>query len=326
MSARNRSGCGGCALALFGLFLGLPLTMVLVAPAIAARLAAGDMPAELAHLSEWMWFAAGSLPLGVLLARFSLNRNGRVRRSPWLKRWAGLLLRGAVLVGATNVVAYLTMKPPAPDDHVVEDIMPFLLKAAAAGIAVLVAMSLWDRRPRRVTVEEVRAAAAEADRALRRVRAENDRVRRQASQVQARVRKLQARSPAGSDVEFHTLRVFHRESYQCADTAHIAYQSAQTSLHTMSSLVRRARRAPQLLASKRVRAEMRAAATHLAQSQGELRTQVDQGLGMVRDLNANTSELKHGIRDNCGAQGQDWFEALEERIEQAREERRTSRR
>jgi hypothetical protein len=325
MSPRNRGGCGGCALALFGLFFGLPLTMLLVAPAIAARLAVSEMPAQLAHLQEWLWCAAGSVPLGVLLVRFSLNRKGRVRRAPLLKRWPGLLLRGAVLVGAMNVVTYLTMKPPAADDHVVEDIMPFLLKAAAAGIAVLVATSWWDRRPRRVTVEEVRAAAAEADRAVRRVRAENDRVRRQASQVQARLRKLQAHSPAGSDVEFHALRVFHRESYQCADTAHIAYQSAQTSLHTMSYLARRARRAPQVFASRRVRAEMRAAATHLAQSQGELRVQVDQGLTVVQTLNANTAGLKHGIRDKCGVQGQEWFEALEERIEQAREERRANR-
>ncbi|SOD67871.1 hypothetical protein SAMN06272781_1252 [Streptomyces sp. 1222.2] len=43
---------------------------------------------------------------------------------------------------------------------------------------------------------------------------------------------------------------------------------------------------------------------------------------MVRSLNANTFDLKHGIRDNWGAQGEQWYEALEERIEQAREERR----
>jgi hypothetical protein len=70
---------------------------------------------------------------------------------------------------------------------------------------------------------------------------------------------------------------------------------------------------------------MRAAATHLAHSQGELRVQVDQGLTVVQTLNANTAGLKHGIRDKCGVQGQEWFEALEERIEQAREERRANR-
>jgi hypothetical protein len=321
--ANNRNGCGGCALTLFAVFFGLPLTVLLVAPAIALHIVTGEVPAQMLYLSEWLWAAAGSLPLSVLLVRSVLRRNGRLRGSPLAKRWPGLLTRGVVLLGAMNVFAFLTMEPAGPADPVVEDAMPLFLGAMATGVAVLVVMTLWDRRPRRVTVEEVRAAAAEADRALRRVRAENHRVRRQAEQVQARLVKLRARR---SDGDFHALRVFHRESYQCADTAHIAYQSAQTSLHTMSYLVRRARRAPhQLLASRRARAEMHAAATHLAQSQAELRSQVDQGLDMVRTLNANTSDLKHGIRDNCGAQGRQWFEELEERIEQAREERRTSR-
>lgn len=348
--AGNRNGCGGCALALFAVFFGLPLTMLLVAPAIAAHIVVNDLPAQTTYLSQWLWVAAGSLPLGMLLVRFVLGRNGRLRRgSSLVKRWWGILVRGAVLLGATNVVTFVKMKSAGPADQVIEDGMPLFLTAALTGVAVLVATALWDRRSRRVTVEEVRAAATEADRALRRVRAENERVRRQAEQVQARVVKLRARSagppghprgqagrpkkagqhdrnPARSDVDFHSLRVFHRESYQCGDTAHMAYHSAQTSLHTMSHLVRRARLAPhQLLGSRRARAEMRAAATHLARSQDELRSHVEQGLSMVRDLNANTSDLKHEIRDNCGEQGQLWFEALEERIEQARDERRASR-
>ncbi|MFD7552697.1 hypothetical protein ACFV0R_32140 [Streptomyces sp. NPDC059578] len=40
----------------------------------------------------------------------------------------------------------------------------------------------------------------------------------------------------------------------------------------------------------------------LSHSQGEPRRQVDQGLGTVRSLNANTLDLKRGIRDNCGPQ------------------------
>ncbi len=141
-------------------------------------------------------------------------------------------------------------------------------------------------------------------------------MRRHAEQVRARLTKLRARGsgPAGhprsrsagprqagrnaprSDVDFHALRVFHRESYQCADTAHMAYQSAQTSLHTMSYLVRGARLAPHRLivpgrAASRARAEMHDAAAHLARSHGELRVHVSEGLGVVRDLNASTSEL-----------------------------------
>ena len=321
--SRDRRGCGGCALAFLALFFGLPLTMVLVAPAIAARIVADGLPEHAAYLSEWLWGAAVSVPLGVLSVRFALKRNGRVRRSAPVKRWLGLLVRGLGLLAAMNVFVFLTKKPANVGEHVIDDGMGLFVRAALIGVAVLVVMSLWDRRARRVTVEEVRAAAAEADRTLQRVRRENERVSRQAERVRARLVKLQTRS----DVEFHGLCVFHRESYQCADTAHIAYQSAQTSLHTMASLVRRARRAPlQLVASRRARAEMHAAATHLARSQGELRAQVDQGLSMVRTLNANTSDLKHEIRDSCGRQGREWFEALEERIEQAREERRVGNR
>ena len=324
--SRSKSGCGGCGLAIFAVFFLVPLVIVLISPAMAARIHVDGVPEHQPFLREWLWGAAVSVPLSVLLVRFALKRDGRVRGAPPLKRWSGLLGRGLVLLAAVNVFAFLWKAPSAAGEYAVDDTLPFFGTAALTGAGVLVVMSLWDRRARRVTVEEVREAAVQADRALKRVRAENAKVRRQAEQVQARLVKLQARAPARSDVEFHSLRVFHRESYQCADTAHDAYRSAQTSLHTMAFLVRRARSAPlQLTVSKRARAEMRAAAAHLTRSHGELRTQVDHGLGMVQDLNANTSELKHQIRDNCGARGRRWFEELEERVEQVREERRASR-
>jgi hypothetical protein len=307
------------------LFFGLPLTMVLVAPAIAARIVADGVPEHAVYLHEWLWGAAVSVPLGVLTVRFALRKNGRVRGSAPMKRWWGLLVRGLVLLAAMNVFVFVAKKPAVAGEHVIDDGMGMFGGAALTGAVVLAVMAWWDRRARRVTVEEVRAAAAEADRTLHRVRTENDRVRRQAERVRARVVKLQ--SSGRSDGEFHGLRLFHRESYQCADTAHMAYHSAQTSLHTMSHLVRHARRAPfQLTVSRRARAEMQAAAAHLARSQGELRSHVDQGLDLVRTLNADTSELKHEIRDSCGRQGREWFEALEERIEQAREERRVGNR
>ncbi|GGU77147.1 hypothetical protein [Lentzea flava] len=321
MTPARRGGCG-CAVPLLGLFLlffGLPLTMLLVAPAIAAHIVAGASQAQAVYLQEWLWASTGSLPLALVLVRSVLNRNGRLRRQRLVKRWPGMLARALALLGVMNATAFLTLNP---GEHVIEDGMGPLLGAAAAGIGALIAVSLWDRRPRRVTLGEVRTAAAEADRVLRRVRAQNDRVRRQADQVQARLVQLRTRPPGRPDVEFHALRTFHRESYQCADTAHLAYQSAQTSMRTMSQLVRRARFAPHRLGLPgRARAEMHAAATHLAQSHLELRAQVDQGLGMVRTLNANTSELKFEIRDSCGPQGEEWFEALELRIEKAREER-----
>ncbi|PWK87188.1 hypothetical protein C8D88_104349 [Lentzea atacamensis] len=335
--ARGRSGRGGCAILLFLLFFGLPLLMLLVSPAIAAHVAAGGSPVQAPYLSEWLWASAGSVPVALVLVRWALRRDGRLRGrgTPVIKRWLGLLARSGVLLGAMNVVAFLKLRS---GEHVIEDGMGPLALTALAGVGALVAIRLWDRRPQRVTVQEVRSAAAEADRALLRVRAENERVRRQAAQVQARLTKIRARGtgPAGRpsagssgpgrpgqrpDTDFYALRTFHRESYQCADTAHLTYQSAQTSLHTMSYLVRRARFAPHRVVARRARAEMYAAADALARSHGELRVQVDQGLEMVRTLNANTSELKCEIRDSCGEQGQEWFEALEERIEKAREER-----
>lgn len=337
--ARRRSGCG-CAIPVFLLFFGLPLTMLLVAPAIAAHIVAGGSPAQAEYLHEWLWASAGSVPLALVLVRWALSRDGRLRRTPLVKRWLGLLARSGLVLGAMNVVAFWQLNR---GEHVIEDGMTPLLLTALAGIGALVAIRVWDRRPRRVTIQEVRTAAAEADRALRRVRAENERVRRQAERVQARLTKIRTRGtgpPSRSsgprrpeqrpDVDFHALRTFHRESYQCADTAHMTYQSAQTSLHTMSQLVRRARLAPHRVvvlgpSAKRARAEMHAAAASLARSHGELRVQVDQGLDMVRDLNANTADLKFEIRDSCGPQGREWFEALEERIETAREERRAAR-
>ncbi|WP_434443920.1 hypothetical protein [Lentzea sp. E54] len=341
--AGNRGGCG-CPLLIFGLFFALPLAMLLVSPAVAAHILVRGSAEQEAYLSQWLGMSAAALPLAVLLARRSLRRNGRLRggSTPVVTRWLGFLAHGVLLLGAMNVVAFASL---TPGDHVIDDGLMPLVATAGTGIGVLVALSLWDRRPRRVTVAQVRAAAEEADRNLRRVRAENDRVRRQADQVRARLTKLRARGsgPAGhprsgssgpkkpvrntapSDIDFHSLRTFHRESYQCADTAHMAYQSAQTSLHTMSYLVRRARLAPhRLVIPGRARAEMHAAAAHLARSHGELRVQVEEGLDMVRDLNANTSDLKLEIRDSCGEPGQQWFEALEQRIEQAREERRAS--
>ncbi|MFD9701040.1 hypothetical protein [Lentzea sp. NPDC059081] len=332
--ADNRSGCG-CGLAFLGLFFVMPLTMALVSPAIAAHILATGSPEQAVNAQAWLWFSVVTLPLAVLLVRTSLSKEGRVRgwSTPAGRRWLGFLLRSAGFLGAMNTYAFLNLEPGPHDLN--GGIGP-LFTSGLIGVGVLLAFRWWDRRPRRVTVEEVRAAAAEADRALKQVRAANDRVRRQAEQVRARVTKLRAQGPPGhpgqrrgsgrSDVEFHSLRVFHRESYQCADTAHMAYRSAQTSLHTMSYLVRRSRLAQHRVVlpsrgARQARAEMQAVATHLARSHGELRVQVDQGLEVVRDLNADTSELKHEIRDSCGAQGRRWFEELEDRVEQARANR-----
>lgn len=330
--------------------------MILAAPALVARIEFSGAHSLAPYLREWLWASIASPLLAVALVRLVLFAEGRLRsRSvPAVKRWLGLLARAAIMLGVINVVVFVQLTDAGRTDHVIANGLPLFALAAALGIATLIAISVFDRRPTPVSVQEIHAATAEAKRALSRVHAENERVRRQAEQVQARLAKLRVRTAgpadrpthftggrardkknerrqsARSDLDFHALRVFHRESYLCADNAHMAYQSAQTSLRTMSYVVRRAQIGtriwlPTSRASKVARAEMRDAARHLTRSHGELRTQVDQGLGLVRTLNANTSDLKHEIRDNYGEDGRSWFEALEQRIAEVRAERRASR-
>lgn len=341
-SASSQNSLGGMVgVWIFTLCCGLSLVMLLTAPAVAARIVVSGAPALQPHLREWalMSLAAPLVALG--LVRFVVNRGGRLLRRPWTKRWLGLAGRAGILLGVLNVVAFYRLMRIDSTEHDVSMSMGASCSELLVGAAVLVAIGLWDRRPEPVTVEQVRAVAADADRTLRRIRAENDRVRRQADQVQARVAKLRAharkaehRQPPRqrakqqpSDVDFHALRVFHRESYQCADTAHLAFRSTQDSLHTLTSMVRRARYTPQHWLTfghqaRQARAELRAVLVHLQSSHGQLQTQVEQGLGTVRTLNANTSELKHEIRDSCGHPGREWFEALEQRVEEARAARR----
>jgi hypothetical protein len=275
--------------------------------------------------------------LTLLLVRLVLGREGRLRGSgrPRRKVLLGLLTRAGLVFAAVNTTVFVKVREAALPGTEVRGWSTLLLPALA-GTVVLAAIALWDRLPKPPTLEEVRAATRDADRALRRVRAENERVRRQSAQVQERVAVLrghreQPRRQGGgyraeqgrSEVDFHSLCTFHRDSYQCADTAHVAYRSSQDSLHTMESIVRRMWVGPQHWVAvgrqaKLAKAELRAAAVRMSGSQSELQALVQHGLGMVRELNAGTAELKHEIRDSCGERGRQWYAALEERIEEAR--------
>ncbi|SFR02982.1 hypothetical protein SAMN04488564_102222 [Lentzea waywayandensis] len=317
----STKGYGGCALAAFASCVGMSLLSflmtVLLAPAMAARtLIAGSLDV----LPQWLAFAALSLPLATGLVRLVLSKNGRVRSEPQSTRWAWTFNLGAALLGVLNVLGFVLSSATGQAGAD----LPVAFTAGVFGGAVLVAIWVWDRRPRPdpITVEEIRHTVAEVDRTLHEVRAANERVHQQVLQVQARLAELRAWSPppqatgrtwhpeAGwtrpvwSDVEFRRLRVCHVESFRCADVVHAVYSSARVSLDTVSHMEQRALRG---------RAEARGLAGHLAWGRNQLRAEVHTGLGRVQFLNAQTHELKHEIRDTCGAPGQHWFAQLEAR-------------
>ncbi|WP_086664308.1 hypothetical protein [Lentzea kentuckyensis] len=317
----STKGYGGCALALFASCLGMSLISflmtILLAPAMAARtVIAGSLDV----LPQWLAFAALSLPLATGLVRLVLSKNGRVRTEPQVNRWAWTFNLGAVLLGVLNVLAFVMSTATGQTGAD----LPVAFTTGVFGGAMLLAIWVWDRRPRPdpITVAEIQHTVAEVDRTLHQVRAANERMHQQVLQVQARLAELRAWSPppqaagrmwhpeAGwtrpvrSDVEFRRLRVCHVESLLCADSVHAVYTSARASLDTVSHMEQRARRG---------RAEARGLAGHLAWGRNQLRVEVNTGLGRVQFLNANTHELKHEIRDTCGAPGQRWFAQLEAR-------------
>ncbi len=149
--AGDRNGCGGCAFVAFALVFGVPLLMLMVAPATVAHIVVNGSPEQAVHLPTWRWRSAASLPLAVLVVRWALSGKGRLRggSTPVLRRWLGFLTRGLALLAAVNAVAFAQL---TPGGQVANVGMEPLLVTTATGVGVLIALSLWDRRPRRVTV------------------------------------------------------------------------------------------------------------------------------------------------------------------------------
>lgn len=341
MGRRDSSG-GGCLVTLFlapclgGFVIGIP-AVVLAAPGLVPYLYLTD-PAQFApHRLQWFAALAAAPLLALILVWWASPQQGRIRgrrqptgdpaapggprRRPSIR--AAILRRVVVLLGATSSTA-LVMLVRGNDGHgpaALRETWTLFGSTAVAAAVVLGAIRLWDRRPcvEPVTVETVREAADQADRALRRVRADNRRLDRLVHEVETKLATVRA-------VDFAILCNLHFESVGCADGAYAHYRSTQTSLTTMAQLLHRvygASRRPAAVrrhtaAARRDRAELAAATAQLADTHGQLDVEVQRGLTLVQTLNANTAELKHRIRDNCGERGQRWFADLQDRIERAR--------
>lgn len=317
----STKGYGGCALALFATCLGMSLhsfiITILLAPAMAARtVVAGSRDA----LPQWLAFATLSLPLAAGLVRLVLSKNGRVRAEPQATRWAWTFNLGAALLGVLNVLAFVISSATGK----IGADLDVAFTSGMLGGGVLLAIFVWDRRPRPdpITPEEIRHTVEQVDRILHQVRAANEQVYQQVLQVQKRLAEVRASTPppqatgsgwnpeavpvrpVRSEVQLRLLQLCHFESFRCADSVHVVYTSARVSMDTSSHMEQRALRG---------RAESRELAGHLAWGRNRLSSEVDVGLRRVQSLNAETHELKHEIRDTCGAPGQRWFAQLEAR-------------
>lgn len=317
--------------------------LALAALAIVPYLLAND-PAQFAHnRSEWL-AVLGASPVVAFILVVLASPASRRRRRPARRRasakqsWAALrrsLLRTAILLLATNITAFVLLLAgnTAHGPHAAAQTLIVVGSTAAAALVVLVAIRLWDRwfppgeHLDPVTVESVRAAAVRADQTLRRVRAQNQQLSRLAATIE---QQLQA---ARLETNFVSLRDLHHESVSCADGAYGHYRSAGDSLYAMfgmlvrvrANLALRMRPAHNPATGRRERPDrqaLNAAAANLTQTRQLLDVEVKRGLAMVRTLNANTSRLKHSIKDNCGERGRQWYEALEKRIEARRREER----
>jgi hypothetical protein len=344
MARRNSSGCG-CWLAVLAVLLlplwGSLLIFTLEAPAITAYLEVTDHARFQAVRSGYLWASAAAPLVAFALTWLVTPRRGRLRGRPESIQgkpqrtvWGlagGYLIRAAILLALTTAVGLATtahasvVHQLAFSQHIRMNAVQFaaiFLPPLIAAFVVLIGIRSWDKRPYPVTVEEVRKAVGQAQRDLRRVQAENQKVSRLANAVAAKL------ASAKSQTQFVSLRNLHYESFTYADVAHGHYRSTTQSLDTMARVLFRFRKAPrqwrppvnraQAIQARQARVELSAAAQTLEQVHRQLDSEVARGLQLVQTLNANTADLKYAIRDNCGKAGRDWFEALEERIEAAR--------
>lgn len=359
MARRDASGAG-CGCLLFCL-VGLPLAafgvslsaLALAAPAVVPYLLVTDPVQFEQNRLEWLAVLVASPLVAFVMVGVASPGTGRLSgrgrrsagrssgRSP--ERGSGRssggslaalrrhVLRVGVLLAATTLTALVMLlrgnDAKGPDAGA--EMLAVFGSTAVAAFAVLVTIHLRDRwfppgeRAEPVTVETVRAAAAQADETLRQVRAENKRVSRLARVIEEQLLEAHA------EMDFVSLCNLHYESVGCADGAYRHYSSAGSSLQAMSRILVGVRTTLTLqivpprnrVTGRRERPDrdaLKAAASSLSESRQQLDVEVQRGLTLVRTLNANTSRLKHSIKDNCDERGRQWYQALEMRIEAAR--------
>ncbi|TDB74757.1 hypothetical protein [Micromonospora sp. KC723] len=344
--ARRSSGCLPVlvlllAPCLLGYAIGLPV-LALAAPALVPYVYLHD-PAQFAeHRTLALSTLAAAPVLAFLLVRWASPVGGRLRgnrtrpapapakgrfnpRARQPRPVRGYLGRIVLLLSATSTTALwlLLRSNDARGPQAMQETLTLVGGVAGATVVVLFAIRRWDRpyiAP--VTLTAVRTQARQAEKALRRVRADNVRVERLVAEVSAKL------AAAHTQRDFATMRTLHTESYGCADSVYAHYRSVQESLNTMTHTVRRVRMARWQPAGAVVRAvnrgarteaaQLRVATAGLAATVASLQSETARNRKLVDQLNIRTADVKHRIRDGYGAVGLRWFEDLEARREAAR--------
>ncbi|TDC42909.1 hypothetical protein E1166_05710 [Micromonospora sp. KC213] len=342
--ARRSSGCLPVLVLLLapcflGYAIGLPV-LALASPALVPYIYLHD-PAQFAeHRTIALSTLAAAPVLAFLLVRWASPAGGRLRgrrtrHAPPKGRFnprarrpnpvLGYLGRIALLLTATSTTALwlLLRSNDGRGPQAMQETLTLVGGVAGATVVVLFAIRRWDRpyiAP--VTLATVRTQARQAEKALRRVRADNVRVERLVAEVSAKLVDAHTRT------DFATLRTLHTESYGCADSVYAHYRSVQETLDTMTHTVRSVRMGRWQPTGAVIRAvsrgarteaaQMRVATAGLAATVASLNAETARNRKLVDQLNIRTAEVKHRIRDECGAVGLRWFEDLEARREAAR--------